>query len=351
MARFYPSNSISSSGITSDDVTITSLDVPESKTALTSDSEDKAIKGKLKEVTTSAEAVSSVDVENNRVQLTIPTRGLYSTSAKLFSSFLNIANAIGLTSNKVPQGESVLGVTGTYKGVGDATQADVRTGRTFSTAELSDAPGTMAEHAGGTFKPGTSDKTIISKDRYLTGDVVIKGDPNLIAANIRKNVVIFGIKGTSDGWVPEELDLYNAGNNAFRFSINQPTVATFESDHIHIARQYDKMVYFTAGVNIDLFKFTKLNFEYTAISHATSSNHLWFVVDMKESPTGGGLTRIGQVAASASVGSRKSAYIDVSNITDGFNAKGYLAFTVNNDTSSTATTSEAKIHRIWLSMD
>lgn len=49
-----------------------------------------------------------------------------------------------------------------------------------------------------TITPGTSNKTI-SSGRYLTGTQTIKGDANLVAANIKKGVSIFGVAGSNEG--------------------------------------------------------------------------------------------------------------------------------------------------------
>lgn len=56
----------------------------------------------------------------------------------------------------------------------------------------------LATTAAQTITPGTSDKTIAS-GRYLTGTQTIKGDANLVAANIKSGVSIFGVAGTYDG--------------------------------------------------------------------------------------------------------------------------------------------------------
>lgn len=47
-----------------------------------------------------------------------------------------------------------------------------------------------------TYTPGTTDQTIAS-GQYLTGDQTIKGDANLLAANIVSGVTIFGVTGTA----------------------------------------------------------------------------------------------------------------------------------------------------------
>ena len=49
-----------------------------------------------------------------------------------------------------------------------------------------------------TYTPTTTDQTIAS-GKYLTGTQTIKGDVNLVAGNIKKNVSIFGVTGTYEG--------------------------------------------------------------------------------------------------------------------------------------------------------
>lgn len=48
--------------------------------------------------------------------------------------------------------------------------------------------------------PGMSDQTVSCKDKYCNGNVTVIGDNNLIAANIRKGVTIFGVTGTWEGY-------------------------------------------------------------------------------------------------------------------------------------------------------
>lgn len=53
----------------------------------------------------------------------------------------------------------------------------------------------LTTQAAQTITPGTANKTIAS-GRYLTGTQTIKGDANLLAANIKSGVSIFGVAGT-----------------------------------------------------------------------------------------------------------------------------------------------------------
>lgn len=55
--------------------------------------------------------------------------------------------------------------------------------------------GSMSEKSAATYTPGTSDQAIAA-NQYLTGAQTIKGDANLVAANILKDVSIFGVTGS-----------------------------------------------------------------------------------------------------------------------------------------------------------
>ena len=55
--------------------------------------------------------------------------------------------------------------------------------------------GSISEKSAATYTPGTSDQTIAAS-QYLTGAQTIKGDANLVASNILKDVEIFGVTGS-----------------------------------------------------------------------------------------------------------------------------------------------------------
>ena len=162
-------------GTGSDERTATGGDVLKGKTAVTSDSDDEAAAGTLeltgnagtgdvvygktfytvdpksKKTGTLADkngtiqsATATLDNTNSRLQMTIPETGRYNTASKLYTAFSAIATLIGLTAAKLAQGQKILGISGTYKGLGNATAAQVLSGRTFSTSSLSNETGTMA---------------------------------------------------------------------------------------------------------------------------------------------------------------------------------------------------------------
>lgn len=50
-----------------------------------------------------------------------------------------------------------------------------------------------------TITPSTSQQTAVASGRYTTGAVIVKGDANLKAENIKSGVSIFGVSGSYDG--------------------------------------------------------------------------------------------------------------------------------------------------------
>ncbi len=79
--------------------------------------------------------------------------------------------------------------------------------------------GTIQSQAAQTITPGASDKTIES-GKYLSGTQTIKGDANLLAENIKKDISIFGVTGTyessgsSGGKNVAQGTITGAGTNA-----------------------------------------------------------------------------------------------------------------------------------------
>jgi hypothetical protein len=96
---------------------------------------------------------------------------------------------------------------------GNATASDIISGKTAST-DAGDITGTMLNRGiGGTVIPSTTDQT--KQSGYYSSDIVIKGDANLVATNIKKDINLFGIVGT--------LDVSALGGKRFaKGVINQP---------------------------------------------------------------------------------------------------------------------------------
>lgn len=83
---------------------------------------------------------------------------------------------------------------GTNTSDATGTAADVLAPKTMYGAD-GKVTGTIPSKGAQTYTPGTTDQTIAA-GQYLSGAQTIKGDAELIAANIKKDVEIFGVTGT-----------------------------------------------------------------------------------------------------------------------------------------------------------
>ena len=207
-------------GTGSDECTATKGDVLKGKTAVTSDSDDEAAAGTL-ELTGNAGAANvlagktfySTDAKSKQSgtmpnvaaidpakstsmsggnlyvrmtngahvqnassgypEVSVPTQTKTATpgaSAVTVSPDANkvlekvTVNAVsGLSAGNIKNGATVGGVKGTYKGLGNASQGQVLAGKTFSTASLSNATGTMTDH---TAKPSKIQNRRLANGRF-----------------------------------------------------------------------------------------------------------------------------------------------------------------------------------------
>ena len=78
-----------------------------------------------------------------------------------------------------------------------AKASDVLKGKLYMGADTDDeaGTGTIPTYAGRTITPGTANQTIAA-GQYLGGNVIIAGDADLKAANIKSGVNIFGVAGS-----------------------------------------------------------------------------------------------------------------------------------------------------------
>ena len=92
-------------------------------------------------------------------------------------------------------------VTGTMANNGAVNQTLAANGTYTIPAGYHDGTGKVTQSltgkAAATYTPGTSDQTIAA-NQWLTGTQTIKGDANLVSANIKSGVSIFGVSGNSN---------------------------------------------------------------------------------------------------------------------------------------------------------
>jgi hypothetical protein len=88
----------------------------------------------------------------------------------------------------------------------------------------------LESQAAKTVTPGTSDQMAVDKGKYTTGDVMVKGDPDLIPGNIKKGVEIFGVVGTAEEGIKMEKGSFIPTENSSEVTIQhslgvEPAVA------------------------------------------------------------------------------------------------------------------------------
>lgn len=123
------------------------------------------------------------------IELTINVQGGSATTPNTTitaNPTLSINSSTGVVTGTVSATKSVTPtVNAGYVSTGSAGTMTVSGSKTLS----------LTTQAAQTITPGTTNKTIAS-GRYLTGKQTIKGDSNLVAANIAEGVSIFGVTGT-----------------------------------------------------------------------------------------------------------------------------------------------------------
>ena len=101
-----------------------------------------------------------------------------------------IAN-ISITPNTVEQAIPTISVSSAGLITASTTQDEG-----FVTGGVKSATKQLSTQVAKTVTPGTSDQTAVASGKYTTGAITVKGDANLKAANIAKDVSIFGVTGT-----------------------------------------------------------------------------------------------------------------------------------------------------------
>lgn len=107
----------------------------------------------------------------------------------------------------------------------------VKTSGYISTSETKTASYTISTYLGGEYTPTKASQTLSTAGYYCTGNVVIKGDNNLVPENIRKNASIFGIPGsyTGDGGSVISITSSRTWNSTLDSSFDYHRIAYFST--------------------------------------------------------------------------------------------------------------------------
>jgi len=112
--------------------------------------------------------------------------------------------------------------------------------------------------AGKTVTPSTSDQMAVDKGKYTTGDVTVKGDPDLVPENIKKGVEIFGVVGTAEKGIKIEMGSFIPESDVTMVTVQhnlgaEPSVALVypAADFENAALQYTSLGIYIANTDIN----------------------------------------------------------------------------------------------------
>lgn len=145
---------------------------------------------------------------NNRLYTVLQNQNIESTVDMTLNELISatdegFSNIISNKNTKIDELETQVTdlnsqLEGKVTPAGDAVASNVLSGKTFINSTGQTITGTMTNRGGAqTITPGTSNKTLYSG--YYSGNITVKGDSNLKAANIKSGTSIFGVTGTYTG--------------------------------------------------------------------------------------------------------------------------------------------------------
>lgn len=221
---------------------------------------------------------------------------------------------------------------------GTASAANIYPGQT-AWVNGNKVTGTMATQGGGTYTAGTADKTVVAANRFVTGNVVVKGDANLTAGNIKKGVKIMGITGSWEGYVGGANDLYYNGANNAKFSGSTQSslsLLRFDSNQIYVGSGGNNNVYLKSGNSYNLTPYSRLNIQFVGVKTWSKG----FAINL-DNP------HISLVTAPIEVNVQQTVYFNIS----AHQLTTKINFTMWANSSGTSGTNAAQIYiqRIYLS--
>lgn len=92
----------------------------------------------------------------------------------------------------------------------------------------------MAFQSAKTITPSTTDQIAVSSGYYTGGDIIVKGDSNLVASNIKNGINIFGVSGTLEEGVGGD----SSGSTDFEKVMIARTISKYTNAEFSSVGQY-----------------------------------------------------------------------------------------------------------------
>ena len=169
-----------------------------------------ALKNDGTDITGSITSKTSSDLTASGATVTAPAGYYASSASKAVASGSATTPATTITANptiSVSNSGLITASVGKSQSVTPTVSAGYVSSGTAGTITISGSnTSQLTTQAAQTITPTTTDQTIAS-GKYLTGVQTIKGDANLLAENIKKDVTLFGITGALDGGGGEDMDI------------------------------------------------------------------------------------------------------------------------------------------------
>ncbi len=301
MARFYPTGGTGGANVSV--VTALAEDVAKGKVIVGPDG--KPITGTLELTGTAADSQVLAGQTYYNTDLKTKRTGAMTNRGAWNSSGLAAGAAVTIPAGYHNGGGKVTAKDLASQTSGDATAAQIWTGKKawVSGRQIT---GTLATQGGSTTTPGTAAKTVVTPNKIITGSIIVAGDGNLVPGNIKKNVTIFGVKGTCEGWFPTATDLYLRGQNIW-FDTSYNGSFKFEAGELYVNPSYSGggTLHFKSAFDFSPYKKLNFQFKYESANFGSGA-----VIELQKTSSGSAIVSVNP----AQHNNEQTVSIDVSSL-------------------------------------